>query len=170
MRAKEAKRKENEKKQQEPEKAPDRNKVPNMSTTKELPAYLFSQNGYFVKFLNKQPNKEEAEKIMEIWNKNKPETQRSILKYPQFKKLINKASEICGDAEEEEPEQKPTSVNLESEEEEELDTTPKTRKNKRISTEGEEDEGQEATKSKKSTKEKVDTKLCEMFEKKYHRQ
>ena len=98
MRVKEAKRKENEKNQQESEKTPE----PNTSAIKELPAQSAFQQSYFVQFLNKKPNKEEAEKIIEIWNKIKPETQRSILKNPQYERLLNKASEISCDAEVEE--------------------------------------------------------------------
>jgi hypothetical protein len=64
MRAKEAKKKENEKKQQESEKTQEQ--------TKELPTQVAFQQGYFVQFLNKKPNKEEAEKMIEIWNQTKP--------------------------------------------------------------------------------------------------
>ena len=46
MRVKEAKRRENEENQQESEKTPEQNKVPNTSTTKELPAQLAFQQGY----------------------------------------------------------------------------------------------------------------------------
>ena len=161
MRVKEANRKENKKNQQESEKTPE----PNTSAIKELPAQAPFQQSYFVQFLNKKPNKEEAEKIIEIWNKTKPETQRSITKNPLYERLLNIASEISCDAEVEEQEQKPT-VNLESEEERELETTTRTKKTKRISTEGEEDEEEEATKSKKPSK---DIRLCDMFEEKYHR-
>ena len=162
MRLKESKRRENEKKQQESEMTQEPKNVPNMSPIRELPTQTAFQQSYFVQFLNKKPSKEEAVKILEIWNRTSPETQRSIIKNPLYEKLLNIASEISCDAEVEEqqppkeketPQKRTTEPISEIEDDEEETTTTKKQKKRVI--DDDEDENQATKKANKQTKDSL---------------